>query len=41
MTTPERTPTPIDTIAEAWVDTVADLDPIVATYIGRFEHNHA
>ena len=40
MTTPERTPTPIDTIAEAWVDTVADLDPIVATYIGRFEHNH-
>ena len=40
MTTPERTPTPIDTIAEAWGDTVADLDPIVATYIGRFEHNH-
>ncbi|GAA1959487.1 DUF885 domain-containing protein [Microbacterium aquimaris] len=39
MTTPERTPTPIDTIAEAWVDTVAELDPMVATYIGRFEHN--
>ncbi|MDZ8172702.1 DUF885 domain-containing protein [Microbacterium xanthum] len=39
MTTPERTPTPIDTIAEAWVDTVAEIDPMVATYIGRFEHN--
>ena len=39
MTASERTSTPIDTIAEAWVDTLADLSPILATYIGRFEHN--
>lgn len=34
-----RTPTPIDAIAEGWVDEVAELVPTVATYIGRFEHN--
>src|SRR6187551_601550 len=36
---PARTATPIDTIADAWVDTLAELDPSLATYIGRFEHN--
>ncbi|WP_457098707.1 DUF885 domain-containing protein [Microbacterium sp. P5_E9] len=36
---PARTATPIDTIADAWVDTLAELDPALATYIGRFEHN--
>ncbi|TQK19604.1 uncharacterized protein (DUF885 family) [Microbacterium sp. SLBN-154] len=40
MTDASRTPTPIDTIAEAWVDTLAELDPSLATYIGRSEHNH-
>lgn len=39
MTTLERTPSPIDRIAEAWVDTVADHSPVLATYIGRDEHN--
>lgn len=38
-TAPQRTTTPIDTIADAWVDTVAELSPTLATYIGRFEHN--
>ena len=40
MTDTQRTPTPIDQIAEAWVDTSAELSPGLATYIGRFEHNH-
>jgi uncharacterized protein (DUF885 family) len=31
---PSRTPTPIDAIAEKWVDTLADLAPTLATYIG-------
>lgn len=39
MTDAQRTPTPIDTIADAWVDTLAELRPTVATYIGRFEYN--
>jgi uncharacterized protein (DUF885 family) len=39
MTDAQRTPTPIDTIADAWVDTLAELSPSLATYIGRFEHN--
>ncbi|MDN3495921.1 DUF885 domain-containing protein [Planococcus sp. APC 4015] len=39
MTDSPRTPTPIDTIADAWVDTLAELDPSLATYIGRFEYN--
>jgi uncharacterized protein (DUF885 family) len=39
MTDASRTPTPIDTIADAWVDTLAEADPTVATYIGRSEHN--
>ena len=39
MTDATRTPTPIDTIADAWVDTLAELEPSLATYIGRFEFN--
>jgi uncharacterized protein (DUF885 family) len=39
MTEPTRTPTQIDTIADAWVDTLAELEPGLATYIGRFEYN--
>ncbi|WP_159498783.1 DUF885 domain-containing protein [Microbacterium sp. 18062] len=39
MTHAERTPTPIDEIADDWVDTVSELAPTLATYIGRFEHN--
>jgi len=39
MTGSERTPTPVDTIAEAWVDDIAELYPTVATYIGRDEYN--
>ncbi|MGB4779307.1 DUF885 domain-containing protein [Microbacterium sp.] len=39
MTETQRTPTPIDQIAEAWVDRMAELSPSLATYIGRFEHN--
>ncbi|WP_104166298.1 DUF885 domain-containing protein [Cryobacterium sp. N22] len=30
-----RTPTPVDQIAEGWVDTMVSLDPTVGTYIGR------
>ncbi|MFC5930221.1 DUF885 domain-containing protein [Cryobacterium melibiosiphilum] len=32
-----RPATPIDQIAEDWVDTFVDLDPTVGTYIGRTE----
>src|SRR5688572_23729754 len=39
MTDATRTPTQVDTIADAWVDTLAELDPSLATYIGRFEFN--
>ncbi|WP_137843631.1 DUF885 domain-containing protein [Microbacterium sp. 2FI] len=39
MTDATRTPTPIDTIADAWVDTLAELEPTLATYIGRSEYN--
>lgn len=39
MTDSTRTPTPIDTIADAWVDSLAELEPVVATYIGRTEYN--
>ena len=31
----QRTPTPVDQIAEQWVDTLVELDPTVGTYIGR------
>ncbi|GAA1673341.1 DUF885 domain-containing protein [Microbacterium lacus] len=39
MTDSTRTPTQIDTIADAWVDTLAEQLPTLATYIGRFEYN--
>ncbi len=39
MTESPRTPTRIDAIADRWVDTVAELSPTLATYIGRFEYN--
>ena len=39
MTDATRTPTPIDTIADAWVDTLAEQLPTLATYIGRSEDN--
>lgn len=39
MTDSARTPTPIDAIADAWVDTVAELSPTTATYIGRSEYD--
>ncbi len=39
MTAPERTPTAIDAIAEEWVDTLVDIDPLLGTYIGRTEAN--
>jgi uncharacterized protein (DUF885 family) len=39
MTDETRTPTQIDTIADAWVDTLAELEPTLATYIGRDEYN--
>jgi uncharacterized protein (DUF885 family) len=32
-----REPTPIDAIAEKWVDTLVELEPTVGTYIGRTE----
>ncbi|MBD8609171.1 DUF885 domain-containing protein [Frigoribacterium sp. CFBP 13729] len=34
-TTPVRPQTPIDGIAERWVDQLVDLDPTTATWIGR------
>ncbi len=39
MTDAARTPTQIDTIADAWVDTLAEQLPTLATYIGRSEYN--
>ncbi|WP_374946938.1 DUF885 domain-containing protein [Agreia sp.] len=38
-TPPARTPTEIDAIAEAWVDTLVRLEPTLGTYIGRLEAN--
>ncbi|QWL30127.1 DUF885 domain-containing protein [Rathayibacter toxicus] len=35
-----RQPTPVDLIAERWVDTCVELDPIVGTSIGRAEAHH-
>lgn len=40
MATPERTPTEVDRIAEDWVDTLVELDPSTATYIGRAGQDH-
>ena len=39
MTDQTRTSTPVDAIADAWVDTLAELSPSLATYIGRDEYN--
>lgn len=39
MTDASRTPSPIDRIADTWVDTLAELEPTAATYIGRSEYN--
>jgi uncharacterized protein (DUF885 family) len=39
MSDSPRSHTPIDRIADDWVDTAARLSPTLATYIGRFEHN--
>ncbi len=37
--TEQRTPTEIDQIADAWVDTLAEQLPTLATYLGRTEYN--
>jgi uncharacterized protein (DUF885 family) len=37
--TDETRSTPIDKIADAWVDKLAELEPSLATYIGRTEYN--
>ncbi|MGB3376733.1 MAG: DUF885 domain-containing protein [Microbacterium sp.] len=37
MTAEVRTPSAIDDVAERWVDTLVDLSPVLATYIGRNE----
>jgi uncharacterized protein (DUF885 family) len=34
-----RPPTAIDRIAERWVDTLVELEPVIGTYIGRSEVN--
>ncbi|MGM1016295.1 MAG: DUF885 domain-containing protein [Actinomycetota bacterium] len=39
MTQDPRTPSPIDQIAEEWVDTLAVLEPTLGTYIGRNDAN--
>ncbi|MEJ1087548.1 DUF885 domain-containing protein [Microbacterium sp. Mu-80] len=39
MTSEPRIPTAIDQVAERWVDTLVDLSPVLATYIGRNEAN--
>lgn len=39
MTDATRIPTAVDMIADAWVDTLAELSPTLATYIGRSEFN--
>ena len=39
MTETSRPTTRIDQIADAWVDTLAEMSPILATYIGRTEYN--
>ncbi|QTX04645.1 DUF885 domain-containing protein [Agromyces archimandritae] len=41
MSSAERTPTAIDAIAEAWVDTIVSLRPETGTYIGRTESDGA
>src|SRR5690606_35922604 len=38
--TPDRTPTPIDAVAEAYVTRIAELDPIAATSMGLSGYDH-
>ncbi|MGO1338370.1 MAG: DUF885 domain-containing protein, partial [Cellulosimicrobium funkei] len=38
--TPDRTPTPIDAVAEAYVTRVAELDPLAATTMGLSGYDH-
>ncbi|MFJ4232511.1 DUF885 domain-containing protein [Cellulosimicrobium cellulans] len=38
--TPDRTPTPIDAVAEAYVTRIAELDPIAATAMGLSGYDH-
>lgn len=40
MPNEERSPTEVDRVAEAWVDTLVELDPATGTYIGRTDHDH-
>jgi uncharacterized protein (DUF885 family) len=40
MATAVRTPTDVDRLAEDWVDTIVELDPVAGTYIGRTDHDH-
>lgn len=39
MSDASRTPTPIDALADGWVDSLSELYPTLATYIGRNEYN--
>ncbi len=39
MSDAPRTPTAIDALADEWVDTLSELYPTLATYIGRNEYN--
>lgn len=39
MAEAQRTPTEIDALADGWVDTLSELFPTLATYIGRNEYN--
>ncbi|MET1051539.1 MAG: DUF885 domain-containing protein [Mycetocola sp.] len=39
MTEQQRSPSEIDAIAEDWVDTLVEIDPLLGTYIGRNEAN--
>ena len=40
MSSEPRTPSAIDRVAEEWVDTLVELSPVLATYIGRNEANN-
>ena len=39
MSEAPRTPSAIDELADAWVDTLCDIEPTLGTYIGRNEAN--
>ncbi|BDZ52985.1 hypothetical protein GCM10025870_00580 [Agromyces marinus] len=40
MTIADRTPTDVDRIAEAWVDTIVELQPTLGTHLGRTDQDH-